>query len=73
MLRSHSSWGGSEIQSARLVRFQLQISRSAMNVYLTPLNYLAQPFFVSSKPSNSRLAFAPASVSSRCGCPFSTV
>jgi hypothetical protein len=36
-------------------------------------SYLLQPFFVSSKPSNSRDALTPASVSMRCGCPFSTV
>ena len=37
------------------------------------LGYLLQPFFVSSNPSNRRAALAPASVSSRCGWPFSTV
>ena len=35
--------------------------------------YLLHPFFVSSNPSNRRPAFAPASVSSRWGWPFSTV
>src|SRR5215470_16322894 len=35
--------------------------------------YLLHPFFVSSNPSNNRPAFGPASVSSRCGWPFSTV
>jgi len=35
--------------------------------------YRLQPFLVSSKPSKRRLAFAPARVSRRCGCPFSTV
>jgi hypothetical protein len=35
--------------------------------------YLLQPFLVSSNPSNKRPALAPASVSIRCGWPFSTV
>src|SRR5437899_5351177 len=35
--------------------------------------YLLQPFLVSSNPSNKRPALAPASVSNRCGWPFSTV
>ena len=40
---------------------------------LAPMIYLLQPFFASSNPSNKRAALAPASVSSRCGWPFSTV
>lgn len=38
-----------------------------------PPCYGLQPFLVSSNPSNKRPAFAPASVSIRCGWPFSTV
>src|SRR5665213_1943687 len=38
-----------------------------------PHSYLLQPFLVSSNPSNKRPALAPASVSIRCGWPFSTV
>jgi hypothetical protein len=42
-------------------------------VVAVPQVYVLQPFLVSSNPSNRRPALAPASVSRRCGCPFSTV
>src|SRR5262249_7524950 len=37
------------------------------------LRYVLHPLLASSNPSNRRCALAPASVSKRCGCPFSTV
>src|SRR5262245_59012867 len=41
--------------------------------YRRAVDSVLQPLFASSKPSKSRPAFSPASVSRRCGCPFSTL
>ena len=63
-----TSFGG-----ASLVNFEVVTYEMARVDTHAPGTYLLQPFLVSSKPSNKRPALAPASVSSRCGWPFSTV
>jgi len=65
----HLSWSGQRPSSL--------VSRPIIQRYRESLPllqlYLLQPFLVSSNPSNKRPALAPASVSIRCGWPFSTV